>query len=385
MSALTVELIQDEARFDALREEWNELLAASASDCIFLTWEWLRTWWRYLPGNRRLHIVTVRDGEQLIAIAPLAMRPPALARLAPWPALEFLGTGIIGSDYLDFIVRSGREPEARQALADCLSDQTRMLNLSQLHRKFSQAAEVSAQLGRRGWSVSESVTNVCPFIALAGHTWPSFMATLGPKHLTNFERQIRVLGRDFQVRVDRVQSSENRAEELAHLIMLHNLRWAGRQGMSEAFYSPALIAFHEEWTALSLERGWLRLFILRLDGRPSAGLYGLRYGRTFYFFQSGFDPRFGNKHSLGQLILGLTIRSAIEEGAQEYDMLHGAEPYKFRWARETRELSRLELYPAGVRGKLYRGMIGMSRIAKRVGRRMLPGAVADRIAIGGSI
>src|SRR2546427_4482076 len=45
--------------FEKLREEWNELLQASASNCLFLTWEWLYTWWKHLSEDRRLFIITV--------------------------------------------------------------------------------------------------------------------------------------------------------------------------------------------------------------------------------------------------------------------------------------------------------------------------------------
>src|SRR5207245_43184 len=81
------------------------------------------------------------------------------------------------------------------------------------------------------------------------------------------------------------------------------------------------------------DRGWLRLSELRLDGRPAASLYGFRYRDTFSFYQSGFDPAYA-RDSVGLVTMGLAIRSAIEEGAAEYDLLHGDEAYKFQWARE---------------------------------------------------
>ena len=33
--------------------------------------------------------------------------------------------------------------------------------------------------------------------------------------------------------------------------------------------------------------------------------------------------------------MALTIRAAIDEGAAEFDMLWGAEPYKWLWARDA--------------------------------------------------
>ena len=58
--ALTIECIDSSWGFTALRPEWNALLRDSASDCPFLTWEWLHTWWTHLSGSSRLRIDTCR-------------------------------------------------------------------------------------------------------------------------------------------------------------------------------------------------------------------------------------------------------------------------------------------------------------------------------------
>ena len=142
------------------------------------------------------------------------------------------------------------------------------------------------------------------------------------------------------------------------------------RGGSDALNTCRLVDFHDEWTRLALARGWLRLFVLRLDGRPAAVLYGLRYSKTFYFYQSGFDPGC-SKRSIGLVTLGLSIRHAIEEGASEYDMLHGDEAYKFHWAQSVRRLIRLELHPPNGRGLLCRGARTVRDVTGRLTRQFL--------------
>ena len=48
---MRVELIEDPDRFRSLRGEWHGLLEQSTSDCPFLTWEWLHTWWTHFAGT----------------------------------------------------------------------------------------------------------------------------------------------------------------------------------------------------------------------------------------------------------------------------------------------------------------------------------------------
>lgn len=378
---LTVERIKDAARFKALREEWNELLQASSSNCLFLTWEWLFTWWKHLSADRRLHIITVRCDGELIALAPLALRPRRWRRLLPFAALEFLGTGSVGSDYLDIPIRRGREQQALPVLAAGLAGYKRMLELSQVERTAPRAIELALELKRHGWIPSRTTTNFCPFINLSGHSWESYLANLGAAHRYNFRRRLKNLTQRFEMRFEQVQSEEQRCEAALLLVALHRKRWRERGG-SDALHTSDLVAFHDELSRMALARGWLRLYLLRLDGKPAAALYGFKYNSVFYFYQSGFDPDF-SKHSVGMVVMGLAIKNAIEEGIQDYDLLHGYEQYKFLWARNERELVRLELYPPHARGALYRQAMELRWNIKRTMWRYFPFALGEWIAPGG--
>src|SRR5439155_12258105 len=140
-----------------------------------------------------------RDGRELVAIAPLVVRPPKPTRLAPFRALEFLGMESVGSDYLDIIVRRGKEQAALQSLAESLAHAGAPLELAQLTRGSCLAAALGEELGRRGWRLWEAKTSVCPFIKLAGHSWQSYLATLGSEHRYNFNRRLRNLTKAFDV------------------------------------------------------------------------------------------------------------------------------------------------------------------------------------------
>lgn len=373
-----VETIADPESFRLIGPEWSELLAASGSDSLFLTWEWMFTWWRHLSGRRRLSILAVRSADgRLIAIAPLAIRPPDIARLAPFRTLEFLGTGTVGSDYLDLILRSGFERPALHALVDHLSAGTTMLDLAQIRKGTAPALHLAAAIQGRGWALERATTSVCPYIDLSAGTWDSYLAGLGPAHRYNLQRRTRNLARTSGLQFTEAKSDDDRREYLGHLIELHNLRWQERGG-SQAFKS-ALIAFHDDFSDLARRRGWLRLFLLRSGDRPVAALYGFRYGRTFYFYQSGFHPAHA-RQSVGLVLMGLTIQRAFQEGAGEFDLLHGDESYKFLWTRQFREIDRVEIYPPRARGAIRRGANGIGRGARRLARRALPRALAEQIA-----
>jgi len=348
-------LIDSAWSFSALRPEWSSLLRASASASPFLTWEWLHTWWTHLGGSSRLRMVAVRAGTELIAVAPFR----AATGTAYLPCLDMLATGDVGSDYLDVIVRRGREAEALPAIEQFVRSQCTTLRLT--HLGPSAVADLLAdRLHASGWARTTTAGGTCPYIPLAGHTWDSYLATLGSSHRANVRRRIRALDQKFDVRFERVTGDTQRREALAKLFEYHDRRFDER---GTAFGTDDMRAFHDELTRRALDRGWLRMFVLRLDGAPVAVMYGFLYDGTFYFYQHGFDEQF-QQHSIGLVLMALSIRAAIDEGAGEFDMLWGVEPYKFLWARQTRELRTLLLFPPRIGGQIHRGLYHARRQAK---------------------
>jgi hypothetical protein len=284
--------------------------------------------------------------------------------LLPFQALEFLGTGGIGSDYLDIIVRRGMERHAIAALAAHLAERQPVLELGQVNRGAAHAIALALELKQRGWDSTRTPTDLCPFISFSGLTWESYLASLGREHRYNFRRRLKNLSKQWDVRFEQVQSEAERGEALRALIALHSLRWRER-GSRGAFCAPELVAFHEELSQAALRQGWLRLHVLRLDGEAAAVLYGFRYNDVLNYYQSGFDPAL-RRHSVGLVTMGLAIKSALEEGTRSYDFLRGDESYKMLWTHEERELVRLELYPPCARGALYKQAMELRGGIKRM-------------------
>ena len=365
---MNIETIRDSEELFGLHDAWNGLLRSSASDCVFLTHEWLSSWWRHLAEGRRLHVVVAREKGELVGILPLAERQAQYTRMMP-RVLEFLGSGLIGSDYLDAIIKPCREDEVTAAFADYIHSRGLMLQLTHLRTGQCTAARLASALRNHRWTSGHTRLNVCPYIDLTGLTWDQFVANRGPNIRKNLKRYLRILPTHFDMRVECAQTVAEAVPALDVAIDLHHKRWDA-VGTSEAFQTAAVIEFHREFVQRAAQQGWLRILVVWLNNQPAGSLYGLRYGPTFYFYQSGFDPAF-KKHSVGVATMGLAIKSAIEEGALEYDFLHGDEEYKFHWADATRDLGRLELYPPHASGRIYRHAIHFNRAARSMARRVL--------------
>ena len=193
-----------------------------------------------------------------------------------------------------------------------------------------------------------------PVIMLGGGTWDEFLARRSGnfrRQLGRYSRRLESLGTvSFRVTSDPAQLGA----DFDVLLRLHRLRWGNT---TSPFLSAA--AFHREFAAIALRRGWLRLWILEVDGRPVAASYGFRFGDTESGYQSGRDPSF-RESQLGFLLLNRAVREALTDGMREYRLLRGGEAYKVRLATGDPGLETIGL----ARGAAGRGALRIAMAAR---------------------
>src|SRR5262249_21734181 len=113
-----------------LEPAWNALVRDAGVDHPFLTHAWVRTTWECFGQGNRLHVIVVRDADEVVAIAPL-MRTSRRTLGVPIRCLEFIAN--VHPPRFDLII--GRNHEAaRRAIGDVLARDTRwdVLKLCQL-------------------------------------------------------------------------------------------------------------------------------------------------------------------------------------------------------------------------------------------------------------
>lgn len=179
-------------------------------------------------------------------------------------------------------------------------------------------------------------------------SWDAYFRTLSPAFRAGLLRSRRGLEREHGTAFVRRVASPVEFERIwSILVSLHQRRWTAR-GRRGAFADPKFAEFHHRFALVALERSWLRLFSLEIGSAVAAVLYCLRFGPRVFYFQSGFDlawSRFGP----GRLLMAEAIRSAIEEGATEFDFLRGTERHKLFWHPEIRRDVHLTIFRRDLR------------------------------------
>ena len=334
--------ITDAVGLADLQADWQRLASVCPAATVFQTYEWNAAWWRHfgrVPG-RRLRVLTFRSsGGEVVGIAPLMT---SFWYATPLRRLSFLGTGT--SDYLDALAAPGWEDAVAEALYGYLensggwqiADFQQMREGGYLRTRPPRADAKLSSFDVQG--------EPCPYLALPT-AWDMLLQSLGKKTRANIGYYDRALQKVYQVDAGPVTDEADLDAELSQLFELHQRRW-NQRWLPGVFGGKRVQAFHRDAARRLLERGWLRLFYLRLDGQTQASLYCFAFNDRFCYYQGGFEPTLA-RLSLGTVLTARAMQAAITEGRQAFDFLRGDEPYKAKWTGAARINARRVITRAG--------------------------------------
>jgi CelD/BcsL family acetyltransferase involved in cellulose biosynthesis len=298
----------------SLRKDWSAL--AEAGGNLFSTWEWADCWWRHYGAERRAMPLSCTDAAgRLVAILPLC-----IDRRRPLRIARFIGHG--AADELGPVCAPTDRVAALRALATARTAAPERWSVLVADRLVAD----------HGWTLPAGTHQLrhesSPLVATAGFDWDGYLATRSSNFRSQVRRKERKLQREHGLEYRFCDDPARLDDDLSTLFRLHGARW-GAEG-SSAFDSLRQ-AFHRDFARVALERGWLRLWLAEIDGRPVAAWHGFRFGGSEWYYQSGRDPEW-ERESIGLVLMAHTLRSAIEDGIDSYRLLRGGETYKGRFA-----------------------------------------------------
>jgi len=324
--SIKTETLDSLEKLRALEPEWRDLWQRDPAATPFDGPDWLIPWTDHLWGGGRLHVLTVRNGGALIAVAPIFFwgyggRPEIIRA-------SFLGSGI--TDHLGITADPARDVEAARAILDHLVSVAGEWHVCDLQELRPTSPLLRADLPR-GLAAQDSPCGVCPVLSLP-KSWDELVAGLDAK----FRRNLRVA--ESRLRHDNAEfvcvPPQQVEDAVRELIRLHEARWQQRRE-SGMLATTALHRFHLAAAARLARLGAVRLYTLKAEGETIAVQYNLRRDTRVYAYLSGFDPAH-QRNSPGAALLAHSIRCAIEEGATHFDFLRNREEFKYQWGARDR-------------------------------------------------
>lgn len=371
-TSVRIECITTEQEFLSFRSEWNALVELSAADTVFLTWEWLTSWWSAYGSGKKLRILVARDQTGACqGIAPLYVVRSGRARL-----LRFLGDGTYDSDYLDFIVVRGREAEIVAAFIEALNGMRGTWDAMQLNEMPDTSASLPLLRNLKeelNWLARQE--EVPCGVRTLPDTWEGFLQTLKPRFRTSARASLRNLEQwngGFEVLTARTEISD----WLEELFTLHSGRWALRQ-QAGVFGKDGKKKFYEQMSESFFERGWLHMTRWCVNGIALAYQFGFVYRGTYHLLQEGFDTRCIHIGP-GVTLRAATIRDLIQRGVHTYDFLGGIGRHKTDWGAIEKKSVRLALAPKSAAGYAYVRVPELVQGAKDRIKRIVPEGALQR-------
>jgi len=337
MSEYRISVIESLNEFESMQAAWSLLLSNSRSNAVFLTWEWLYSWAEtYLDRGRRLFIILVYDEDELVGAAPWYIDSEQFSIFRMWK-VEFLGSPDADSDYLDVIIKKGREKKVTQRIYDFLFAEGApvwdFFFLRDVPSGSLFLLHFLEKINQDGKHAEIKHSSFCPATPLPASN-EEFLSGLSSHHRLQLRRHGRMLEKDGSARHVSFAGAES-VTALDDFLLFHR----DKKGCSDERFYLLLKAF----IGRCRDNNWVQIDMLYAGDKPAAALLHFRYANILHQYIMVTDRTVNPKVSIGNILIGRCIEEAIRHGISAYDFLKGTEEFKFSWTGKGKSLLTLFL------------------------------------------
>lgn len=333
-NGISIRHIRDLEEFEALQNQWNQLLAARPEKTAFLTWEWLTAWWKHHLENRELWLITAWINNELAGAAPL-MKTNMWKHGLRFRLLHSLGSP--NCDESDFLVSDGN-PEIVRALCNYLHSQRTQwdaIELNEFESKTSTGSSIQDYFTNTGCTIHVN-TNYHYHIPIQ-NSWEDYWKKLSKNLRHNIERRLRRAQENHQVEFRYVKGSSLGWADFETLFEV------SRKGnFPEKYASKQERGFQRELLDRMQDHNWIQIAFLYLDGQAIAFEYGFNLDARFEDWRTGFDLSHSELAG-GTLLLYYLLKQLYTDGHHDLDFLRGEYDFKEKWLPQKREFIELRI------------------------------------------
>jgi hypothetical protein len=370
-ASLTVRAITAREEWSRLRPVWNDLLLRSPSPTVFLTYEWLSTWWDCLagPSSSLLILVVEREGD-IVAVAPM-MKVLTHVLGIPMRKVRFISTmkrashpSTISSN-LDIIAPSGEDEAVRAVFAH--------LRCRESEWDYLQLLPIP----------DESPTLRC-FDKSGNNELPRFLVqpalhTSIVRIECSWSEYVRGHGREVKKAMKRAEDTNGKGADGLRVIECRSLQevpggfetlldierhsWKWTKGVS--LNSAVFGNFYPKLAENLSGTGMLHIHVLEIEGRPVAYNYSAQFGDAIWGQKLGFDDAY-RKHGPGKILVYHLLRIAHEKSLAWVDLGWGDAQYKSSITKDQQHRSELIVFADTLRGRMAQSYFGSPPLRRTV-------------------
>lgn len=373
----------DSIRSGSLLREWRELASAGYFAEPFYQPEWFQGFADSFAAGRNTLLLTVRDaasgvGAALRAVVPLTRERSFFGGI---PARTYRGLSGIHSCRYDLVLDQNGSDQILKSIWRTL-EQDRSWDVIEAEDVPCDGAfnRLAHEAWGAGYLVGTWPTRRTPILTLPRRGLDPLANC--PHHFKSLRNRLksklRRLGSEGEVVFER-HTADFQAP-FKRFLDLESAGWKASNG-SAISCSSVTTRFYSEVVEALAERGFLRIYELRLGSKTIAAQLGLAMNGVYYTPKVAYDESFA-RYSPGQLLNNHVIGDLQREDFRAYDFLGPMADWKAVWASGIREhrnryifrpsargrvLHALTMYGAASLRSLYRRWHGDPQSAKTIG------------------
>ena len=364
--------ITKEQELYQLKNIWNELLSKSMADTIFLTWEWVTNWWKNYKKDKSLFILIIKGNKEIVGIAPFYKTTFPFLHVFYIESLNFIGDTHY-AEYLDFIIKKGKEKETLLALFEYFKKENwDIINLKEIPETSSTLVYLPVFSNNLNFTFIKE-KHTCG-TTIFPNSFEDFLKILKPRFRTKIRSILRKWENNSRIKFY-ICNKSNLEKNLKSLFKLHQKRWL-KKGFEGSFNSPTNRKFFYDLSLSFLEKDWLRLYSLELDGKPIAYQFCFLYKNKLYLLQEGFEIDL-KEIEPGNVLRTFVFKDAIKIGIKEYDFLGGLSRHKISWGAQAKYNCNITIARPYLKAHLYAHFPTYKEKIKDVIRSLIPQKFLD--------
>lgn len=328
---------------------WNDLLSQSDSDEALMTFEWFSSCWKAYGKDSDMMVFLVRENHDLVGIFPL-MRKKIKWRGLPTKVIYFISKPSRAFAHRSgFIVRGART----EAFAEVLNFMKRhgygfdMLHLFVVVKDSLTYQNIKSAVNIHQLNHFEFPGRRSPYIQVR-ENWQDYKAHRSRKLKHKLNRLGHLFTRHGSYEIMKHTQSEIE-NAMGEVLSVSRKTWKYPQGTAMAS-NPQDSAFYQHLAREASHRGWLNLWVLKLNGKPIAYVFNLVYKNRIFALDIGYDTSYA-KYSPGLFLIAHVIKDCFENGLSEYDWLGSDLPFKMVWSDSFREHADFWIFSNSLYGK----------------------------------
>ena len=347
---LTVEEIGDDSKWELLRGPWEQFLKDSEICDPFLSYEWFDCCLHSFQNKKTLFVLLVKEDATILGIAPFWCFHDAIRHI-PVTRIGFISCP--DTPYVDFIVSDHRREEVLQAIFNHLfvkrSQVWDVVTLRQWPSNSKNSLPVRGCISQFSEKTTSDTASLTPFIELRGD-WNSFLLSRSARFRKTRRNIANKIAKLDQVEIQCVRIDTN-GKEIQEVVGITERSWKYQEGVAIASTEP-MKAFFTELTKIASEKGWLLLWVLRINGTPVGMEYDLVGDRKVYALRADFDEAY-SEFSPGTYLEAEILQRLFQD--DQYDVYNtgpGVNSYKLHSTESFRENVVLNIFNDNLKSRM---------------------------------